>query len=111
VADRIGIMADGVLRVDCPTDHFKESLRRVVLAFVGDVPRFPACPGLVSQRQLGGKLELVFINYGDAQRELVAALDPVTVEELALNLEDAFIAYTRGESRPLPSLEWEPIVC
>ena len=29
VADRIGIMVDGVLRVDCPTDHFKSAVRRV----------------------------------------------------------------------------------
>ena len=27
VADRIGILVDGVLRVDCPTDHFKNSVR------------------------------------------------------------------------------------
>ena len=31
VADRIGILVDGVLRGDCPTDHFKDSIRRVVL--------------------------------------------------------------------------------
>ena len=31
VADRVGIMVDGVLRVDCPADHFRESLRKVVV--------------------------------------------------------------------------------
>ena len=42
VADRIGILVDGVLRVDCPTDHFKESIRKVVLEFdraAAGVPR------------------------------------------------------------------------
>src|SRR3954467_10522723 len=33
VADRIGILIDGVLRVDCPTDYFKMSLRKLVLEF------------------------------------------------------------------------------
>ena len=38
VADRIGILVDGVLRVDCPTDHFKDSLRKVILEFDGQPP-------------------------------------------------------------------------
>ncbi len=42
VADRIGIMVDGVLRVDCPTDHFKESVRKVVLEYDGVPPEMPA---------------------------------------------------------------------
>ena len=41
VADRIGILVDGVLRVDCPTEHFKESIRKVVLEFDREPP---ACP-------------------------------------------------------------------
>src|SRR5436853_2185886 len=43
VADRIGIMIDGVLRVDCPTDSFQMSLRKVVLEFATEPPPFPAC--------------------------------------------------------------------
>ena len=42
VADRIGILVDGVLRVDCPTEHFKESIRKVVLEF----RRAAGVPGL-----------------------------------------------------------------
>ena len=45
VADRIGIMVDGVLRVDCPTEHFKESVTKVVLEFAGSPPRFPGVRG------------------------------------------------------------------
>jgi len=48
VADRIGILVDGVLRVDCPTDYFKMSLRKIVLEFATQPPAFPACDGLVS---------------------------------------------------------------
>lgn len=111
VADRIGIMVDGVLRVDCPTEQFKASLRRVVLEFVGAVPRFPTCQGLVSQRQLGGKLELVVVNYNEEHAALARSLGPVNVEALEMNLEDAFIAYTRGPARPLPSFELEAVTC
>ncbi len=45
VADRIGVIVDGVLRVDCPTDHFKDTLRKVVLEFDRDPPTVPRRAG------------------------------------------------------------------
>ncbi len=107
VADRIGILVDGVLRVDCPTDHFKAAVRRVVLEFLGAAPRFPDCPGLVSQRQVGGRLELMVVNYGSQHAEIAQGLGATNVEVMEMNLEDAFIAYTRGETPALPSIDWE----
>ncbi len=111
VAERVGVMVDGVLRVDCPIDRFKTSLRRVVLEFLGAVPDFPACAGLVSQRQIGGKLEAIIVGYGDEHAALAESLGPVRMEAMEMNLEDAFIAYTRGETRPLPMFEREPVTC
>ena len=64
VADRIGILVDGVLRVDCPTDHFKESVRKVLLEFSGEPPELTDCPGLVNCRMVGRKLELETISKG-----------------------------------------------
>ena len=66
VADRIGILDDGVLRVDCPTDHFKESVRKVLLEFGGQPPEMTGCPGLVNHRMVGRKLELVVVGYGES---------------------------------------------
>lgn len=108
VADRIGILVDGVLRVDCPTDHFKESVRRVVLEFDGDVPEPPQCQGVVGAWRLGKKLELTVVGYGDQQREVFESLEPRSIEAVELNLEDAFIAYTRGPRRSLPLFAQEP---
>ena len=102
VADRIGIMVDGVLRVDCPTEHFKESIRKVVMVFHGQPPEFPACPGLVSNRRVGSKLELVVVGYDDEHRRLAESLSPKSLEVVELNLEEAFIEYTRGSKRSLP---------
>ena len=107
VADRIGILVDGVLRVDCPTDHFKETLRRVVLEFSGEPPVFPACPGLVNSRQVGRKLELVIVGFNDEHRKLAESLGPRSLEVIDMNLEDAFIAYTRGPRRALPIFSGE----
>src|SRR6185437_11134145 len=102
VADRIGILVDGVLRVDCPTDAFKESVRKIVLQFGRTPPAFPGCRGLVSSRQAGANLELIVVGYGDEQRQACEALEPRAIDVIELNLEDAFIEYTRGPRRSLP---------
>lgn len=102
VADRIGILVDGVLRVDCPTDRFKDSIRKVVLEFGRTPPDFPGCAGLVSCRTVRQSLELVIVNYGDQHRQLAESLAPQSIDVAELNLEDAFIEYTRGPRRALP---------
>lgn len=102
VADRIGILVDGVLRVDCPTEHFKQTVRKIVLGFDGDPPEFPACQGLVSTRVIGTDLELVVVDYGEEHQQLAESLDPRSIEVVDLNLEEAFIEYTRGPRRRLP---------
>jgi ABC-2 type transport system ATP-binding protein len=107
VADRIGILIDGVLRVDCPTEHFKESVRKVVLEFSGEPPAFPACEGLVNSWRVGNRLEVVLLGYGARQQHLVESLSPESIDVLELNLEDAFIEYTRSSRRSLPLLAVE----
>lgn len=102
VADRIGILVDGALRVDCPTDHFKETIKRVVLEFDGQPPDFPACHGMVSNRQVGCRIELVLVGFNGEHQRLADSLSPRSLEVIDLNLEDAFIEYTRGPRRSLP---------
>ena len=102
VADRIGILVDGVLRVDCPTDHFKKSIRKVILEFSADPPALPACPGLVSDWRVGSRRELVIVGYNGQHERLAESLNPLSIEVSELNLEDAFIEYTRGQKRSLP---------
>ncbi|NLS95372.1 MAG: ABC transporter ATP-binding protein [Planctomycetaceae bacterium] len=102
VADRIGILVDGVLRVDCPTEKFKQRVRKIVLGFAGEPPEFPACPGLVSSRTVGTDLELIVVDYGDEHQRLAESLEPSSIEVVDLNLEEAFIEYTRGPRRRLP---------
>jgi ABC-2 type transport system ATP-binding protein len=102
VADRVGVMVDGVLRVDCPAEHFKRSVRKVVAEFGVEPPPLPPVPGLLSDWRVGTRRELVFVGYGPRQRAAVEALAPRQVEVAELNLEDAFIEYTRGPRRALP---------
>jgi ABC-2 type transport system ATP-binding protein len=104
VADRVGVLVDGVLRVDCPAEHFKSRVRKVVAEFRGEPPALPPVEGLLGDWRVGTRRELVFVGYGPPQRAAVEALGPRRVEEMELNLEDAFIEYTRGPRRSLPVL-------
>ena len=102
VATRIGVMVDGVLRVDCPTETFRDTVRKVVMGFDGEPPDFPGCEGLVTWRRIGLELELIVVNWGPAQQAVADALEPRWTDVVGLNLEDAFIEYTRGSKRSLP---------
>jgi ABC-2 type transport system ATP-binding protein len=104
VADRIGVLVDGVLRVDCPADHFKRAVSKVIVDFGGPPPALPPCEGLLGEEQVGTRRELVFVGFGPAQRAVLEALSPRRIDVVDLNLEDAFIEYTRGPRRPLPIL-------
>lgn len=102
VATRIGVMIDGVLRVDCPTDTFREAVCKVMVGFTGEPPDFPRCEGLVTWRRVGLALELIVVNWGPAQQAIVESMEPSWVDVVGLNLEDAFVEYTRGPKRSLP---------
>ncbi|MCA9055522.1 MAG: ABC transporter ATP-binding protein [Planctomycetaceae bacterium] len=102
VADRIGILIDGVLRVDCPTEHFKQAVRKLVLTFDGPPKPWPTTAGIVSDFVSGNRRELVIANYTDEHYETAQSLGASVVDVVELNLEDAFIEYTRGRKKSLP---------
>lgn len=102
VATRIGVMVDGVLRVDCPTETFRDSVRKIVASFTDEPPDFPGCEGLVTWRRVGLELEIVVVNWGPAQQAVVERLEPRWFDVVELNLEDTFIEYTRGSKKSLP---------
>jgi hypothetical protein len=79
----------------------------VTLEFTGSVPDLPPLAGLASKRQFGGKLELTVVGYGVEQETMLEGLGPASIEVTEMNLEDAFIAYTRDAASPLPNFELE----
>ena len=103
VADHIGIMLDGVLRVDAPTERFRDALRKVVVELPSPLAKPPESPGLASWAQIGNRLELVFVDFNESHQSYIDSLSPVTQDVLELNLEDAFVEYTRGARGIMPS--------
>jgi ABC-2 type transport system ATP-binding protein len=72
------------------------------LEFDREPPKFPAAPGVVSDRQVGHKRELIIVGYNEEHRRAAESLGPLAIDVIELNLEDAFIEYTRGPRRGLP---------
>lgn len=99
IADRVGVMVDGVLRVDCPTEQFKQAVRKVLVEFRGSPPELPPIEGLIGQYQRGSRRELIIVGFGERQRAALETLEPHKLEVVDLNLEDAFIEYTRRPRR------------
>jgi ABC-2 type transport system ATP-binding protein len=61
----------------------------------------------VASRQVGVDLELIVVGFGDEQRRACEALEPRSIDVVELNLEDAFIEYTRGPRRAVPTFAIE----
>jgi ABC-2 type transport system ATP-binding protein len=96
VAQRIGILTFGVLRVDCTLTEFKQKLRRVHVVFDTPAPPLLDLPGLV-WAQITGRDTILTIAHYDGTHEAVlrsrGARDVVVLES---TLEDLFIDYNSG---------------
>lgn len=103
VADEIAVLDYGVLRAQCALETFRQRVRQVVLHFGDQPPALPdtpgAIPGLLHAMRADGELRLTIANYNDQVDRALRAMEPARIEQIEINLEDAFIDYLgrRGE--------------
>lgn len=99
VADHIAILDRSVLRACCSLETFRRRVRQYVLGFSGPPPHAPAIPGLLQALRANDEMRLTFVNITDETHAAMKALNPLSIEEAAISLEDAFISYlsARGE--------------
>jgi ABC-2 type transport system ATP-binding protein len=93
VADRIVVLDGGVLRADCTVEFFRERLRHYVLKFRETPPPAPAMPGLLESFRTDHELALTFANAGATTEADLARLEPESLDQVDMTLEDAFISY------------------
>ncbi|MCC7145827.1 MAG: ABC transporter ATP-binding protein [Phycisphaeraceae bacterium] len=94
VADHVAILDQGVLRVCCPMEVFRQKVRRVVATFKEGVPagKLPDIPGLLYAVRCADELSLVAVERS-GQKEAIWALGPAAVTEEPISLDEAVIAY------------------
>jgi ABC-2 type transport system ATP-binding protein len=105
VADHIAILDRSILRVSCPVESFRARIKRLTLTFAGQPPPAANIPGILETRQDGNDLRLTLANYAADAERAIAALEPLSIAESPLPLEDAVIAYLGNRDQRLSLLQ------
>lgn len=94
VADRLGVIDEGVLRANCSVETFRAHVKRVVLVFNSDPPReIPKISGLLSKIDSGRAVVLTIANYSPQAEQQLRALKPDRIDQSELGLEEAYVEY------------------
>ena len=99
MADYLAVLDYSVLRACCPLDTFRNSVCEMQLSFVGSPPALPELPGLLQAWRTDRELRLIFVHFNSETEAALRALQPQSMSQVDLGLEDAFISYLgeRGE--------------
>ena len=93
VADYLAVLDYSVLRACCPLETFRNSVREMQLSFVGSPPALPNLPGLLQAWRTDKELRLIFVRFNSETEAALRALQPQSMAQVDLGLEDAFISY------------------
>jgi len=101
IVDHIGILHEGSLLMDCPTEEFLSKVKGLRLRFAGDPPPQFKAEGVSRYRVDGHEGSAVIPNYrkGETENALKSA-GAEGIEVIDLNLEDAFVEYISERKPP-----------
>ncbi|MCX7001027.1 MAG: ABC transporter ATP-binding protein [Candidatus Sumerlaeota bacterium] len=101
IVDHIGILHEGSLLMDCPTEEFLSKVKGLRLHFPGDPPAQFKAEGITRYRVDGREGRAVTLNYreGETENRLKSA-GAESVEVIDLNLEDAFVEFISERKPP-----------
>ena len=98
IADRVGLIVDGRMRLESSLEDLKASCRRVHLYSDDNTIALATLadwPGVVHLNARRGLLELVVENWSAAEeKKLLQVLPNTRLEQSALSLEEIFLIYT-----------------
>lgn len=94
IADQIGLMVDGRMRLEMSMEALKTRSRRVQLIGTGITPDL-MIEGAVHRTSRGGLLELVLENWSaEREQKLLRRFPEARIESSPLSLEELFLVYT-----------------
>jgi ABC-2 type transport system ATP-binding protein len=99
VADHIGILDGGVLRVQCTLDEFRQRMGRFVLKFPSMPRDVPHVPGLVHTRIIDNEAHLTIANPDEETEKRLGSMGALAVERVPLSLDLAVIDYLAARGR------------
>jgi ABC-2 type transport system ATP-binding protein len=98
MADHIAVLDYSVLRAQCSVETFRSCVQQFVLRFAADAPPPPnGLRGLLSGSVEGRqRLRLTIANVTGETRAALDRLGAISLEEVPLSLEEAFVRYMGG---------------
>jgi ABC-2 type transport system ATP-binding protein len=99
VADRIGVLDNGRLRACCAVEMFRERIRRLVAYFDGPPPDLLGFPGLLDEARGEREIAVTAVNHVGKAEELLRGLGATRVEQVPIDLEEAFVSFVDHRGR------------
>ncbi|OGL49766.1 MAG: hypothetical protein A2161_00400 [Candidatus Schekmanbacteria bacterium RBG_13_48_7] len=94
VADHIGIISEGRLKIQEPLEELKKSMKWIKLIFTDDIPASLKLelPGILKKEISGREILLIVKDYTPDLSEQFKQFNPAAIEVNDLNLDDIFVA-------------------
>jgi ABC-2 type transport system ATP-binding protein len=105
MADHIAVLDYSVLRAQCSLETFRSCVQQFVLRFDTKPPELPpSMRGVIQCIPRGNQLRLTMVNVTEETRAAMSSMNPKSIEEVPISLEDAFVSYLGGnlEAMRLP---------
>ena len=101
MADHIAVLDYSVLRAQCSLETFRSCVQQFVLRFEDAPPRpLPELPaglrGVIQCIPRGNQLRLTLVNVTEEIQSAMRSMNPTSIEEVPISLEDAFVSYLGG---------------
>ena len=94
VADHVAVLDYSVLRACCQVETFRDHVRQIVVRFPVEPPcKLPPIPGLLRATRTEHGFTLIVANFNGRTERDLELLGAEAVDEQAISLEDALIAY------------------
>jgi ABC-2 type transport system ATP-binding protein len=112
IADRIGILVNGKLVVDCSLEELKTRVRKLQLIFPETAPDQLPMTDIIKQQTTGREMVLTLANFNDHKQALINTYKPESCHEIPMSLEDIFIECTNPHPASLTiENQGEPLKC
>jgi ABC-2 type transport system ATP-binding protein len=100
IADRIGVLVNGRLVVDCSLEQVKERIKKFRLIFPQDAPDDLHLTEVIRQQCNGREMVVTIANWNGQKQDIIKTFDPVSCDEIPMSLEDVFIECTNPKPMP-----------
>src|SRR5690242_11671437 len=102
MADHIAVLDYSILRAQCSLDTFRSCVQQFVLRFEQKPPELPPIRGLIQCIARDNDLRLTLVNLTEETRLLLKGLGAISMDEVPITLEDAFVSYLGGSLETIP---------